>query len=165
MKKAAIAISILLFSTFAYAEVKDAAAGGFTTVNEVVVGAARSRAWRAATLEVDQWWSSDHTVSGEASRLSISAKPQGCFCEDLGEDAGVVHMTAGITVYPRLPMALFDQPMRGGARGVKRITRHPSFAGVALFALAHALLATRLVGAVYMAGFAVLAGRSKSMPR
>jgi len=69
---------------------------------------------------------------------------------------GIVLMVAGLAVYPRLPSALFGQPIRT-PRGVERITRHPFFAGSALFALAHALLATRLVGAVFAAGLALLA--------
>lgn len=98
MRNAAVAICFLLLPVFAGAEVRDAAASGFTTVNEVVVDAERSRAWRIAIHEVGQWWSSAHTISGEASRLSIIAKPQGCFCEDLGKDAGVVHLTVTMVV-------------------------------------------------------------------
>jgi hypothetical protein len=41
--------------------------------------------------------------------------------------------------------------------GVERITRHPFFAGMALFATAHALLATRLVGTVFAAALGLLA--------
>jgi len=77
----------------ATAEVTDAAAGGFTSVNEVIIDAQRADAWRAAINDIGQWWSSSHTISGDASRLSIDAKPQGCFCETLGETAGVVHLT------------------------------------------------------------------------
>ena len=40
-----------------------------------------------------RWCSSAHTVSGDARRLSISATPQGCFCESFGGGAGVVHLT------------------------------------------------------------------------
>jgi uncharacterized membrane protein len=69
---------------------------------------------------------------------------------------GIILIAAGLTVYPRLPSALFGQPIRA-PRGVERITRHPFFAGTALFALAHALLATRLVGTAFAAGFALLA--------
>lgn len=46
--------------------------------------------------------------------------------------------------------------------GLERVTRHPFFVGTALLAGAHALLATRLVGAVLMgslAGFALLGAR------
>ena len=76
----------------AMAEVKDAGAGGFTTVNEVIIDAATETVWLAALDDVGLWWNSDHTVSGDASRLSITAVPQGCFCERFGVDAGVVHL-------------------------------------------------------------------------
>ena len=32
------------------------------------------------------------TVSGDAARLSIDARPLGCFCETLGADDGVTHL-------------------------------------------------------------------------
>ncbi len=69
--------------------------------------------------------------------------------------AGLTLTAPALAVYPRLPAALFGQPIRA-ARGIERITRHPFFAGFALFALAHVLLATRLVGAVFFGGFALL---------
>jgi len=69
---------------------------------------------------------------------------------------GVALLTTGLAVYPRLPMALFGPSIRG-PRGVERITRHPFFAGTALVALAHVLLATRLVGAVFAGGLALIA--------
>ena len=77
----------------AFAEVSDSAANGFTTVNEVVIDAGRAESWVAAVDSVGQWWSSDHTVSGDAARMSINTDLQGCFCESLGEKAGVVHLT------------------------------------------------------------------------
>ena len=89
----AASLAVLLAGGQAAAEVVDAAAGGFTTVNEVRIGASRGDAWRIATSEIDQWWSSDHTISGDAGRLYIEMLPKGCFCERLGDDAGVVHLT------------------------------------------------------------------------
>jgi uncharacterized membrane protein len=65
-------------------------------------------------------------------------------------------MVAGLAAYPRMPMALFGQPI-GEPYGIERITRHPFFAGSALVGIAHALLAPHLAGAVLMGGFAVLA--------
>lgn len=47
-------------------------------------------------------------------------------------------------------------PMRP-ARGLERVTRHSFFTGVVLFGVAHALLATRLVGSIVMLALAVLA--------
>jgi len=69
---------------------------------------------------------------------------------------GVVLAGAGLGVYPRTPMALFDQPI-GSPRGIEKVTRHSFFVGTVLLALAHLLLATKLVGAIFMGGFAVLA--------
>ena len=88
-----ILLAALLAGGPATAEVTDAATGGFTSVNEVIIDAKRADAWRAAINEIGQWWSSSHTISGDASRLSIDAKPQGCFCETLGDAAGIVHLT------------------------------------------------------------------------
>lgn len=76
----------------AVAEVVDAGEGGFTVVNEVVISAGKDAVWQAATAEIGNWWNPDHTVSGDASLLSIKAQPLGCFCEHLGDNAGVVHM-------------------------------------------------------------------------
>ncbi len=85
------AISILAVTAFA--EVTDSAAGGFTTASEVIVEAERARVWNAAIGEIGHWWSSDHTVSGDARRLSIATELPGCFCEHFESGGGVVHMT------------------------------------------------------------------------
>jgi uncharacterized protein YndB with AHSA1/START domain len=82
-----------LLSSLALAEVENAGVGGFTVVNKVTVEASREVVWRAAIDDVGLWWSSDHTVSGDASRLSITAVPQGCFCESFGPGSGVVHLS------------------------------------------------------------------------
>lgn len=67
----------------------------------------------------------------------------------------VVLIVAGLAAYPRLPVAVFGQPIVE-PRGIERVTRHPFFAGMALLGGAHALLAPHLAGAVLMSGFAVL---------
>src|SRR5262249_50479393 len=69
---------------------------------------------------------------------------------------GIVLVTAGSTAYPGSPYDMFCRTVRA-PRGIERITRHPFFAGVALFSLAHALLATRLVGTVAFGGLALVA--------
>ena len=88
-----IILASVICSGVAAAEVLDAGQGGFTTVNEVMINAPRAAVWQAAIGEIDAWWNSDHTISGDASRLSISARPLGCFCEKFGDNAGVVHLT------------------------------------------------------------------------
>ena len=69
---------------------------------------------------------------------------------------GLVLAAAGLLNYMRSPMALFRTELRPVA-GIERITRHAFFVGLALFALAHALLASTLAVAIYFAGFALLA--------
>ena len=89
-----ILITILGLSwSVASADVIDSAEGGFTLVHEVTIAAAREDAWRAAVYEVGQWWSSDHSITGDASNMRIDARPQGCFCETVGDNGGVVHLT------------------------------------------------------------------------
>jgi len=81
-----------LFAAGAHAAVLDAAPGGFTIQHEIQITADRATTWDAAINNIGQWWSSDHTVAGDASRLSIEARPMGCFCEALAGDDGVVHL-------------------------------------------------------------------------
>ena len=69
---------------------------------------------------------------------------------------GIALAVAGLAAYPRMPMALFGQPIRE-PYGIERITRHPFFAGIAVLGIAHVLLAPRLAGAVLMGALALLA--------
>jgi uncharacterized protein YndB with AHSA1/START domain len=98
-------LGVLLLSIPAIAEVIDAESGGFSLVQEVTIAAPRQEAWQAAVKEVGQWWSSDHTISGDATRMSIDPQPQGCFCEAIGDHAGVVHLTVTF-VNPNVLMRL-----------------------------------------------------------
>ena len=65
----------------AYAAVKDQAPNGFTLENSQWVPVDQATAWKAFVHDVGQWWPADHTWWGDASRLSISEKVGGCFCE------------------------------------------------------------------------------------
>ena len=67
---------------------------------------------------------------------------------------GIVLATAPLLSYQKSAYAVFGLSTPP-TLGIERITRHPFFVGVSLFALAHALLATHLVGTVFAAGFAV----------
>lgn len=69
---------------------------------------------------------------------------------------GVTLALASFSGYPRSPYALGNEKTRL-PYGLERVTRHPFFAGVALAAGAHVLLATRLAGTMWSAGLALLA--------
>ena len=88
-----IAVSCLIvIAGTADADVMSAGPGGFAIENAVVIDADRARVWQAAVDEIGQWWHDDHTISGDASRMSIDARPMGCFCESLPGHDGVVHL-------------------------------------------------------------------------
>ena len=101
MKRVLVTFMFIAFahSSAAPGEVLDAAPGGFSLVHEMTIDASRDDVWRAAIDNVGLWWNSDHTISGDAARMSIDPRPQGCFCEALGEHAGVVHMN--VTFIPQ----------------------------------------------------------------
>lgn len=88
-----IAIAFIGAAPPAVAEVVDAAPSGFTIEHEHLIAADRATVWDAAVNEIGQWWSDDHTISGNSERLSIDPRPLGCFCESLAGTDGVVHMT------------------------------------------------------------------------
>ena len=75
------------------AAVVDADVNGITVANKTSISAARIAVYKAAIENIGAWWSSDHTVSGDAANLYFDASVQGCFCESLGQGAGLVHMT------------------------------------------------------------------------
>ena len=84
---------MLLSSGVAGAELLNVAENGFSLRHEVTIDAPRAEVWRIAVDAVGQWWRDDHTMAGDAGQMSIDARPQGCFCESLGEKGGVVHLT------------------------------------------------------------------------
>ncbi len=68
---------------------------------------------------------------------------------------GVVLMAASFAGYKSSPMSAIAPSVRP-PRGMARISRHCFFAGLTVFAVAHGLLATKLVGTVFFAGFALV---------
>lgn len=90
---ASFAAALVVFGcSTAMAEVVDAGASGFTTRHSVTIPRPRAEVYRVATTGVGSWWSDDHTVSGRAANLYLEPRVQGCFCERLGEQGGVVHL-------------------------------------------------------------------------
>jgi uncharacterized protein YndB with AHSA1/START domain len=75
------------------AEVIDAEANGFTVRHAVTIAADRQTVYQAVVDNIGDWWSSDHTVSGNAKNLYLTAAIPGCFCERLGDGSGLVHLS------------------------------------------------------------------------
>lgn len=88
-----LVVALLAAGGCAHAEVIDADRTGFTVRTSLVIDAPRALVYRAATERIQAWWIADHTVSGKAANLRLEAVPQGCFCEQLENGGGVVHLT------------------------------------------------------------------------
>ena len=86
----------------ARAEVLTAAPDHFVVKEAATVAAPPPAVWQALTAGIGQWWSPDHTWSGNAANLSLDPRPGGCFCEKL-PDGGVRHMQV---VYAKPPELL-----------------------------------------------------------
>ncbi|MSO73301.1 MAG: hypothetical protein EXQ84_06800 [Rhodospirillaceae bacterium] len=74
------------------AAVTDTAGNGFSIQQTVVIAATPPQVYAALTHPA-AWWASAHTFSGDAANMTMDARPGGCWCEKLGENGGVQHMT------------------------------------------------------------------------
>ena len=86
-------VTAIALSGGVFGDVLDAAPHGFTVRYTVTVDANRLEVYEAAVANIGKWWSSDHTVSGDAANLYMVTTMPGCFCESLGNGSGLVHMT------------------------------------------------------------------------
>ena len=74
------------------AEVVGAGANGFEVRHSVDTGRSRRRRRFAAFARIGDWWSKDHTYSGDAAQLSPAASPRRLLCERLDGGGGIEHM-------------------------------------------------------------------------
>jgi uncharacterized protein YndB with AHSA1/START domain len=84
-------VALALTPAFSAAEIADSAANGFTYKLVLNLQAPPETVYQRL-LAVGNWWSSDHTFSGDAHNMSLDAKPMGCWCEKLPNGGGVRHM-------------------------------------------------------------------------
>src|SRR5262245_53478787 len=77
----------------AAAKVTDAAPGGFTIKHAFQVNKTPAAAYALFTTKLGTWWDSEHTYSGKSENMSLDVRPNGCFCEKLGAQSSIVHMT------------------------------------------------------------------------
>ena len=86
-----LGLSALAVPAVAQAEVVSANDHGFEvrhTIQTVIPQAAAFDAFG----QISQWWSKDHTYSGDAANMSLALRPGGCLCERLPDGGGVEHM-------------------------------------------------------------------------
>ncbi|MBS0395942.1 MAG: ATPase [Proteobacteria bacterium] len=73
------------------AAVTASGAAGFVVREEAVYAGPPEAAWRRL-LEPARWWDPAHTYSRDARRLTLAARPGGCFCERLPDGGFVRHL-------------------------------------------------------------------------
>ena len=109
----------------------------------------------AATFSGLVYYVAQHRHEGEGGLLFASIPPvQGGLL--LASVVGFTLIVAGVIRYPSSPMALYRQ-RAVVPRGIQQITRHPFFAGVAIWAGAHVLLSTTPAVCAFFLGFVILA--------
>jgi len=83
----------------ASARIESWGSSGFVLAYEADLAVAPDVAY-AKFVDVAQWWSSEHTYSGDAKNLSINAAPGGCFCEALPPPGGGVQHAMVVLAMP-----------------------------------------------------------------
>lgn len=81
----------LMSAAVAHAEVASSSPTSFVLRGEATVTTTPDRAWRALT-QPGRWWSSAHTYSGDARRLTLDPRAGGCWCERWSDGQSVEHL-------------------------------------------------------------------------
>jgi hypothetical protein len=76
----------------AAAEVIQSGENGFTVSHSIEIPAEPFVIYRTMTSSIDEWWSGDHSWSGDAANLYMKSEIGGCFCERLKNGGQVEHL-------------------------------------------------------------------------
>jgi uncharacterized protein YndB with AHSA1/START domain len=90
--RVALILLAVLAATPVWAEVTAASPVGFTVRESFQTAAPPQKVWALLVIPA-RWWDSEHTWSGSAANLTLDARAGGCWCETLGKDGSVQHMT------------------------------------------------------------------------
>ena len=91
MRLIAVLIGVAAMTTPAVAKVVSSDAHAMIIEHSVNVAAPQGAAW-AMVGRIGEWWSKEHTYSGDSANLRLDLRPGGCFCERLPDGGGVEHM-------------------------------------------------------------------------
>lgn len=81
---AALIAAGLALAAPAAAEVTSTTGNSFVSRHEVTVKATPKEVW-LALISPSEWWTSEHTWSGDSKNLTLMPKAGGCFCETIPE--------------------------------------------------------------------------------
>lgn len=108
-----LGFAALICGTPAAAELTRTTGDSFVSRHEVVVEASPKAVWLALISPAD-WWTDEHTWSGDSANLSLMPKAGGCFCETIPEvdepgrftlEGSVEHMRV-IQAYPETALRM-----------------------------------------------------------
>jgi hypothetical protein len=85
-------VLLLLLSAPVQAELTQSGDHGFTVHHSITTDADAFVVYRTMTSHIDQWWSGDHSWSGDAANLYMKVEQGGCFCERLPNGGRVEHL-------------------------------------------------------------------------
>lgn len=94
------ALLALLLSPAAHAAVQQSSADGFLIGFSEPVTATPAKVW-TDLVQVQRWWSDEHTFSAKAANLSLAPTAGGCFCERWA-DGSVEHARVVMALPHRL---------------------------------------------------------------
>jgi diguanylate cyclase (GGDEF)-like protein len=117
------ALALLTGAGSAVADVVSTGPAGFVVRTAAVTDRNLMAAWRRL-VRVQDWWSTEHTYSGDAANLSLDLAPGGCWCEKLPGGGFVRHMEV-VYAAPRTALRLVGGlgPLQGmGASGALTFT-------------------------------------------
>jgi uncharacterized protein YndB with AHSA1/START domain len=89
--KLALALVLIALSNNAQADVVSSSPTGFA-VSETVTIKAPAKQVYAALGKIGRWWSSKHTVTGDAKNMHLDLNVKGCFCEKGSDGRERIHM-------------------------------------------------------------------------
>lgn len=134
----ALVLGLGLLPSAAQAEVTSASPSAFLIEVEAEVPASPEQAWRALG-RIERWWSSAHTFSGDARRLSLDLRAGGCWCERWSGGQSVEHGRVVLVmehegVRTLRVLGAFGPLQEMGAHGVMTFTvePHPNGAKIAM---------------------------------
>jgi hypothetical protein len=92
MIRITIIACLLLASAPLTADITESGEHGFSVSHSITSKAEPFVVYRTMTSHIDQWWSGDHSWSGDASNFYMKLERGGCFCERLPNGGRVEHL-------------------------------------------------------------------------
>ena len=141
--KSLVGVAALGLATPGMADVEAVGEQGFITRDVATIAATPRQVW-LALIKPAEWWSDDHTWSGDADNLSLVPQAGGCFCETIPEVEDADRITLeGSVEHMRVVQAYPESALR--MRGALGPLQSEPVMGVLTIAISSVDAGTRIV--------------------